>query len=492
MKETSPLTADEFKLFRDLLAETSGLHFDEPRTRFLELALLERLEHRGYESYREYYHFLKFHPEGRLELRELFDLVTIGETYFFRNKPQFDVLMRSVLPDLLRRKSGSTDRCIRVWSAGCSGGDEAYSIAIAFKETVPFRGEFRISILGTDINRKGLACAREAVYGEKSIGSLPREYIDRYFKVRDATYVLNADLKDSARFEYHNLARDPFIHEGMQNIDILFCRNVTIYFDPETTRQVIGNFYNCLAPEGYLFLGHTETLWQIPHRFERIDFPQTFIYRKGTGSASEDMAIPFMAVPSVDGEMRVFPGETVPRKAVSIRKGGPGPREKSEPSHRTPKPAALHGKGEAAIARDQNIRASLDRATALANEAKYGDAADLLSAIVGEDNLNAEAYHLLGVLCYKNGDLAEAVIHFRKAIYVSPESVLAYFNLGNINLCQRRWSEAARQFRNAIRILEKRPKEEQVPYCEDFTVDFLLRACRNSLGEISRRGRCHE
>lgn len=490
MKNTLPLTADEFRLFRDLLAEVSGLHFDEARTRFLELALLERLENRGYESYREYYHFLKFLPEGRLELRELFDLVTIGETYFFRNKPQFDVLMTSVLPDLLRRKANSPDRCIRVWSAGCSGGDEAYSIVIAFREVMPFQGDWKISVLGTDINRKGLAYAKEAVYAEKSVGSMPREYIDRHFKVRGPTYALNPEVKRWVHFEYHNLARDPFHLEGMQNVDILFCRNVTIYFDPQTTQQVIGNFYNCLVPEGYLFLGHTETLWQIPHRFERIDFPQTFIYRKGTDSASEDAARPFMAVPQMPVETRASAGETVSENRVSLQEGGSGTLEKSGSLTSVREPAFLRRKGESGSSRDREIHASMNRATALANEARYGEAAEVLTEVVEADNLNVEAYHLLGVLCYKNGNLEEAETQFRKAIYVSPESVLAYFNLGNINLCQKRWNEAAREFRNAIRILEKRPKEEQVPYCEDFTVDVLLRACRNSLGEISKRGRC--
>jgi chemotaxis protein methyltransferase CheR len=185
-------------------------------------------------------------------------------------------------------------------------------------------------------------------------------------------------------------------------------------------------------------------------------------------------------------------GETVLAKRASVREGGSGPREKPEPSARLREPAVLRGKGEAGSARDKEIRASLSRATALANEAKYGEAADLLSKVVEADNLNVEAYHLLGVLCYKNGNLEEAETQFRKAVYVSPESVLAYFNLGNINLCQKRWNEAAREFRNAIRILEKKPKEEQVPYCADFTVDVLLRACKNSLGEISKRGRCHE
>jgi chemotaxis protein methyltransferase CheR len=490
MKNSLPLPANDFGLFQELLRETSGLHFDEARAKFLELALWERLQHRGYESYREYYNLLKFHPEGRLEIRELLDLITIGETYFFRNKPQFDVLMKSVLPDILRRKADSRDKCIRVWSAGCSGGDEAYSVAMAFREVVPSYEGWRISILGTDINRQGLTCAKEAVYGEKSVGYLPKEYLERYFKVRGSTYVLNPELREFVHFEYHNLAKDPLIDERMQNIDILFCRNVTIYFDSQTTRRVIGNFYNCLAEEGYLFLGHTETLWQIPHQFERIEFPQTFIYKKRLGTVQQTATIPFfIAVPQVPAESLASPKGTEKHPG---ERGRSGPREKPEPLARIRKPLGVHRKGELQSAQDKEIRASLNKATVLANEAKYREAAEILAKIVEMDNLNVEAYYLLGVLCHKNSNLKEAEIQFRKAIYVNPDLVLAYFNLGNIYLCQRKMSEAAREFRNAIRLLEKRPKEEQVPFCEDFTVEFLLRACTKNLGEISRRGKGYE
>ena len=124
----------------------------------------------------------------------------------------------------------------------------------------------------------------------------------------------------------------------------------------------------------------------------------------------------------------------------------------------------------------------------MANEAKYKEAADILAKIIEVDNLSVEAYYLLGVLSYKSSDLKEAETQFRKVIYVDPDSVLAYFNLGNMYLYQRKFSEAAREFRNAIRLLEKRPKDEQVKFCEDFTVEFLLRACRNNLVEISKRG----
>ena len=196
MKDILPLSPDDFGLFQKLLIEASGLRFDEGRNQVLHHALWQRLQHRGYDSYREYYNLLMFHPEGRLEIRELFDLVTIGETYFFRNKAQFDVLMKFVLPEIIQRKVDSGDKCIRAWSAGCSRGDEAYSIAMAMMEVFPSFEEWRISILGTDINRTGLACSEEAAYGEKDIGHLPKEYLEKYFKSQGSAYLLRDDVKE--------------------------------------------------------------------------------------------------------------------------------------------------------------------------------------------------------------------------------------------------------------------------------------------------------
>ena len=137
MKDILPLSPDDFALFQELLIDAYGLRFEEERNQSLHLALWERLQVRGYDSYREYYNLLKFHPEGRLEVRELIDLITVGETYFFRNQAQFNVLMRSVLPEIIQRKVSSRDKSIRIWSAGCSRGDEPYSIAIAINEVLP-------------------------------------------------------------------------------------------------------------------------------------------------------------------------------------------------------------------------------------------------------------------------------------------------------------------------------------------------------------------
>jgi len=480
MKDILPLSSDDFALFQELLIEACGLSFEEERNQSLHLALWERLQQRGYDSYLEYYNLLKFHPEGRLEVRELLDLITVGETYFFRNKAQFNVLTRSVLPEIIKRKMSKRDQSIRVWSAGCSRGDEPYSIAIAIKEALPSHEEWAISILGTDINRNGLSCAKEAIYGQKDIAHLPKEYLDKYFKVEDSTYLLKSELRRLVQFHYHNLVKDPFAHEKMQRIDLLFCRNVTIYFDDQTTRRVIENFYNCLAPEGYLFLGHTETLWQITDKFERVEFPQTFVYKKRLSLPREDVMRPFMAVP----EMKI---EDLTRSMA--------------PTLSEPSPQSVEVEGLTSVrspsnhpgAAEKNDRlTSLSQATLLANDAKYREAADILAKVIEADNLSVEAYYLLGVLSYKSGDLRGAETQFRKVIYVNPDSILAYFNLGNIYLYQKKFREAAREFRNAILLSEKRPKDEQIKFCEDLTVEFLLRACRNNLQQISRRGERYE
>jgi chemotaxis protein methyltransferase CheR len=557
MKNILPLSADDFGLFQELLIETSGLFFEESRNQSLHLALWQRLQHRGYDSYREYYNLLKFHPEGRLEIRELLDLITIGETYFFRNKAQFDVLMRFVLPEIVQRKLDSRDKRIRVWSAGCSGGDETYSIAMAMMEVIPSYQEWRISILGTDINRNGLACAKDAIYGEKHIAHLPKGYLGKYFKAGGSTYRLNAKVQELTQFEYHNLAKDPFIQERMQDVDILFCRNVIIYFDGQTTQRVIENFHNCLAQDGYLFLGHSETLWQITDKLERVEFPQTFIYKKRLNPAREDAMKPFIAVPEIaigdltlsaapipalyqHGSGPAFEAEGKNRcsgsalseplpsgwgvegwtsvKEMDIEKGffqqelrsglqetpeliqdfdrPPDVKEKVESAYKEETPCLGKMKDHSALPSPDHmveqgknhIRTYLTRATILANEAKYKEATDILGKIIEVDNLSVEAYYLLGVLSYKTSNLNEAETQFRKVIYVDPDSVIAYFNLGNMYLYQRKFRKAAREFRNAIRLLEKKPKDEQVRFCEDFTVEFLLRACRNSLVEISKRG----
>jgi chemotaxis protein methyltransferase CheR len=500
MKDILTISEEDFLTFQQFLVEESGLYFDKDKMDTLRRAIWERVRKKGYDSYKEYYNFLKFHPEGRIEIRHLLDLLTIGETYFFRNKPHFEALMRSVLPDILAKKNKISSKSLKVWSSGCSKGDEAYSIAIAVMEVMPDFREWDLTILGTDINRQVLSSAREAIYGRRDVASMPEEYIAKYFQKRGAYYTLEPSVKDLVHFENHNLAKDPFVLEGMQACDIIFCRNVMIYFDVATMKRVLDNFYDCLLDDGYLFLGDAEILWQITNKFESVEFPQTFVYKKAMHPVDGSDLRPFMAVPEIN--LQEF--EPLERAIPEVQEAAVGAQEVCVPAPPSIKIDSYYkkamqsfkdGKYDEAlsilneiISQDKNyILAYLAKANILANQAQYKEAIGELKNIIEVDNLYVETYYLLGVLAYKTGDLKEAEEQFKKVVYIDPKLELAYFNLGNLYLYQKAYAKAAHEFNNAIKLLISRPLEEPVRLSENFTVDFLLRTCKNSLEEIKRK-----
>lgn len=507
----SALSDDEFTLFQKLLIEESGLYFSKDKSNSLCSTVNSRILELGYKSYQEYYNFLKFYPEGKIELRELFDLVTIGETFFFRNLPHFEALMKFVLPEIIRKKEYLSLKSLRLWSAGCSKGAEPYSIAIAIMEALGSCENWNISILGTDINRDALVSAKEAIYGVRDIQELPEGYLEKYFQRRGSSFILNENVKEMVNFEYHNLAKDSFKHDAMINLDMIFCRNVTIYFDLETTKRVIDNFYNCLLRDGYFFIGHSETLWQITNKFEMVEFPKTFIYKKTLYQREKLEEKPFVSVPEINLEdfmsdkEKALEDRNLPEGAGLIAETKFEPQESNKLNALRGKFDSLlfkeatklfHDKKyeeallllEKIIAKDKDqTRAYFAKATILANQERYQEAINELTKIISVDNLYIEAYFLLGVLSYKLGDFKQAEAQFRKVIYVDPGITLAYLNLGNIFLYQKEFSKAAKEFNNAIKLLEKKARDEMIRFSEDFTVDFLISACKNNLTKIAQR-----
>jgi chemotaxis protein methyltransferase CheR len=486
------LSDSEFLLFQKILREESGLYFDKDKIPMLSQVLAQRLKERGCRTYLEYHDLLKFRPEGPNEIRELFDLLTIGETFFFRGAPHFDCLMRSVLPEIIGRKNAAQDKSLRLWSAGCSKGDEPYSLAIAIMEVLPSWREWSISILGTDINRGVLSYAAEAVYTKRAVEEMPPAYVEKYFKKKGSRFALNDDVKALVRFQSHNLAKDPFLQEGMQDLDIIFCRNVTIYFDFPATQRIINNLYDCLSPEGYLFIGYAETLWQVTDKFKVVEFPQAFIYKKSLSGHEQESPRPFVGVPEIQWQDTSCPAVednmTIDEAKVLPSQADMGHvYDEAILCFKAKKyPQALALLDEVLIRYPQDTRPYLAKANILANEGLYPEAIVELEKIIDLDNLCVESYYLLGVLKYKIGDLNEAEKQFKKVAYIDPDIVLAYYNLGNIYLYQKKYAFARRELRNAVKLLEKKPKDEKIRLCEDYTAEFLLRACRNNLEELER------
>ena len=218
------------------------------------------------------------------ELRHLLNLVTVTETCFFRDASQFRLLREHIIPTLISERSarGDRTRTIRIWSAGCSSGEEAYSIALALDEMGAHKRypDWKIEIIGTDLNTRVLDKARRGVYSPRSVRNVEGRLLDLYFAPQGRNFALTDAIKRRVKFEFGNLTQTPMPSTGPQ--DIIFCKNVTIYFRTDVTRKLVNGLHDTLAADGYLLLGHAESLWQMSEGFSIVEHERAFCYRKRT------------------------------------------------------------------------------------------------------------------------------------------------------------------------------------------------------------------
>jgi chemotaxis protein methyltransferase CheR len=270
----------EFRLLRELFNEHCGIVFGIEARLVVERRLRDRLAALGLSSFNEYYQLLRFDERGRAELEEAIDLVTINETYFFREAYQLRAYKDEILPSL--RAAPHTRERLSVWSAGCSTGEEVYSIAMLTRESGHFPGR-AVRVFGSDISRRCLAHARRGVYGGSAFRAMPTELRRRYFVERaDGAHVAD-DLRGISQFGHLNLLDTPR-SSVVGRVDVIFCRNVLIYFDDVSRRRVIEMFYERLLPGGYLLLGHSESLLNVSTAFELVHLREDLVYRKPLSS----------------------------------------------------------------------------------------------------------------------------------------------------------------------------------------------------------------
>ena len=248
------MTNDEFKILRGLIHKESGIYLNESKKSFLMSRLDKRLKLLNMNSYFQYYKHVTGDNEG--ELREFIDSVTINETYFFRNIPQFDMFREKVLPEVTERKRLTRDYNLVVWSAGCSTGEEAYSIAMELAESIPDASLWNIKVVASDISLRCLDIASKGKYHSEKLRDVPEKYLPRCFRQTGEYFEVKDHIKKYVVFDYHNLQHE----NNFQNIDIIFCRNVMIYFPTDEQKRLVARFFRILRNEGYLFIGHAESL----------------------------------------------------------------------------------------------------------------------------------------------------------------------------------------------------------------------------------------
>ena len=281
LKHSLPISDVEFSLLRDFIYQQTGIFIPDNRKYLLENRLANRVKEHGLDSFQDYYYFLKYDPERRKELERLFAVITTNETSFFRNPPQLKVFQETILPRVLKEKRKAGSRRVRIWSAGCSTGEEPYTLAMIFKEVVGAElNSWDLKITGNDLSRDVLERASSGIYTRYTLRSTPTALLERYFKLTDSnTYAIVPEIKKLVSFKPINLS-DRFQLKMVEPSDIVFCRNVIIYFDETVKKLVINGIYDNLLPGGHLFVGHSESLHNITRAFQPHHYPGGIVYTK--------------------------------------------------------------------------------------------------------------------------------------------------------------------------------------------------------------------
>jgi chemotaxis protein methyltransferase CheR len=271
----------ELVRIRDLIYQVAGIFHPDNKLRLLFDRCGRRMKELRTPTLREYYECLTTSPSRQTELVALLNEITIGETCFFRNQPQLDALHKIVIPKILSVKAKLPIRKLRIWSAGCSTGEEPYTLSmIMLEEAHGILRDWTVEILATDLNERSLSHAKNAVYGAYSTRNLTPHYSQKYFAPSGEQLQVKPNVRSSISFNRLNLSDDSRM-VFMKDVDVIFCCNVLIYFDLISKRRVIEHFFNNLLPHGHLFLGHSESLYGVNNDFRLVHLPGATAYIKG-------------------------------------------------------------------------------------------------------------------------------------------------------------------------------------------------------------------
>ncbi len=471
------ISEEEFERLRALLVESAGLVFDDSRRDSLSYSIGERLTACGLASVSAYLELLA-RPGSGDELQALLNEVTIQETHFFRNPPQFRALRQHVLPQLIRRATATGTRRLRVWSAGCSTGEEPYSVAMLLRELLPLTDGWDIKVLATDVSTKALTAARLGRYHSRALLAAPKDDVARWF-IRDGDdYVVRPEVRDLVEFRHHNLVTEPVPFGRDEPVDLLLCRNVTIYFARDTTRRLMRQFHAALAEGGYLFLGHSETLWQINDEFRLVTLGDAFVYRRDVPGDDRRAILPDRRTGSdglpPGGDRRVGPRD---RRApvwdvLTKPRTLPFPRR-----DRALEPVSSYGSAPASRPEDPivEVRAAL-------RSGRYLDAAALARAVSVADPLRADAHYLHGMALANLGRDADALTELRKAIYVDPMAGFAHFLLAGVLSRLGDTQGAARSYKAAAETLGRNADDAEATELGGRPIGELVEMCRQLAG----------
>ncbi|MGE0823892.1 MAG: CheR family methyltransferase [Candidatus Binatia bacterium] len=491
----------------EFISSRMGWHFPPDRWQDLERSISAAARDFGFTNIQacvEWLHTTPFTPQ---QVEVLADHFTVGETYFFREQQALEILTEHILPPLMRTRQ-HTDRHLRIWSAACCTGEEPYSIAIMLQTKVQDLADWQISIIGTDINRRFLQKAINGIYGEWSFRNTPAWIKERYFRqTKEHRYTILPQIKQMVTFFPLNLAAaefpSPLNHTAA--IDVIFCRNVFIYFSLERAQTVIRNFHEALLPGGWLIVSPSEISYLTETVFETVQFPRAILHRKAdikapllqfndTGTSTTEQPLLSVATTRLSSSERTLsnPDQSVsllpPNGYSSSNKAerallsqAPTPQPSSSPTFSYTEATRLYNQGRyveaaekfLALLTSDHQMANFNREEAIfllihsyANQGALPDALTWCRKAVAENPVSHRLYYLLATLLLEQGEEQEAVLSLKRTLFLKNDFVLAHVALGNLARRQKKEHEARKHFRNALFLLSQYDQKDHVPESE--------------------------
>jgi chemotaxis protein methyltransferase CheR len=481
-----PLGEEDLRRFQAFLVQLSGLHFDQDNSKILERGLGRRMRALHLESYGEYYHYLKRYQNSRRELKKLLALLTVGETFFFRYRAHFEALQHSVIPELIKRNW--SQRTLRIWSAGCSTGEEPYSIAMLLLEHFPELADWQVEILATDINYQSLRRAREGIYRERTLRVTEASYRKRFFIPQNSRLMVASEPRKLVRFGYLNLqtGRYPAPDNGTAEVDLLLCRNVMIYFRQETNRRIMERVSRCLRPGGFLFLGHSETLQNLSEKFLPVHYRGGFYYRLHQEFSPVQVAEKPLEPPEAFATVLTpAPPPVEPVAAVL-------PPVEPEVDELLDQARQAFEREEFAVAekiferilclQHDHVQVLVGMGFIRANQERYFEALEFCEQALGINDLVAEAYFLRGLIFELQEEFVAAAEEYRKALLLDLDFIMPHYNLSRIYQRLGRPKEARCALNNTLRLLEQTVNETVIPYSGGVSRAVFLEICHEDAG----------
>lgn len=491
----------DYLRFSKLVQDRCGLYFPDSRRAELELGVRQAFAASTCANLDDYYHLLQDPGDGAMEMDRLINALTISESHFFRDAGQFDALYNHVLPQIIKRRRSV--RTMRIWSAGCASGEEPYSIAMLLRGLLPDVDEWSITILGTDLNTEALDRARKAVYSDWAFREVrAKQWRLRYFRPQGKRYELIPEVRHMVTFAQLNLVEDsyPAYETNTTLMDLILCRNVTIYLTESVIRRIVERFYDALVDDGWLVVGHSETSLTTYRRFQVRNFPNAILYQRTgqptalppdwewltasptrAGKAAEPLGdlrgldIPVPAPVPVPVDVQPIPPAGTGGWARLSEDGNPLERARESLDY-----------GRSEQARDmllELINLKPDHAPtctllgrAYANLGCWPEAEHWCRQAVRFDKLALEAYYTLALVLQHQGQLDQAIEAMKKVIYIDHNYVLAHFGLANLYRTNGQLPLAQKSLDNARRLLKARASDEVIPGSSGITASRLREA----------------